>query len=269
VATLTHLVTALAWITGLPRSNVFAYGRFAREAGHISQKTRGPGAAAMTVRDAANLVAAVCGTDVTRDAGRAIEALRPMRCAAFGDEFMEYALSWLAPLGVRRTNDMVILNSDFGLFLEFLIKAAASGELHKFLSAIPFDAKNAPRFDRPPIFRSTFRFGPREAMAQLHIAFDQWIPVAEVNIERWWEGSSELVFSLAFVGKMKSASGYRPGDIEVTSRISAATLAAVGFTVMDKQLPTRISYPARLVDFFPGSATVEAKSGGGKSRRVE
>jgi hypothetical protein len=253
MATLTHLVSTLASITGLPRSKVFAYGRFAREAGHISQKTRGPGAAAMTVRDAANLLVAVCGTDVTRNAGHVIEALRPMKGAVWADEFMECALSWLAPLGIRETKDMVVLKSDFGAFLEFLIEAGASGQLHRLLSSIPFDAKKAPRFSRPPIYKFQRHFTPREAMAKLQIVFDQAVPIVEVNIGRWWRGSEELVISLTFVGQMKDSKGYRQGDFETTSQISAATLAAVGFTVMDKEIPT-VPYPPLLADFFPGNA---------------
>ena len=61
MATLSNLVSALAQVTGLPEATVFAYGRFAREAGLISQAGRGLGGAQMTATDATNLLFAVCG----------------------------------------------------------------------------------------------------------------------------------------------------------------------------------------------------------------
>jgi hypothetical protein len=167
----------------------------------------------------------------------------------FADEFMEHTLSWLAPLGIKKTTDWVNLKADFGSVLEFLITAAASGELHKFLSAIPYDT-------RFPSFRSPWKksfsknLGPYDAMAQLHITFNRSGPIAEIKVERWWNSSPELVLSLAFVSSDDFVN-YGYADIELSCQISAATLAALGFTIMHKQLPTQSPWPPLLPHFFP------------------
>ena len=137
MATLSHLVTAMAWATGVPRSKVFAYGRFAREGRLIAQKTRGPGAALMGVRDAANLLIAVCGTDITRSASDTIKKLRPLKGTVHTHS--SSALAWLSPLGLGLREDLAVLKPDLGSFLEFLIQSSASGALYSFLSKIPFD----------------------------------------------------------------------------------------------------------------------------------
>ena len=79
MATLSELVEGLAYVTRIPEATVFAYGRFAREAGAINQKGRGRAAAEMSATDAANLLIAVGGTAVTREAGDAVRRYRPMR----------------------------------------------------------------------------------------------------------------------------------------------------------------------------------------------
>lgn len=80
LAALSDLTAILARTSGVPEATVFAYGRFAREAGLISQRGRGPGAARMEARDAANLLLALGGTATTREAPSAIRhfgGLRP------------------------------------------------------------------------------------------------------------------------------------------------------------------------------------------------
>ena len=122
--------------------------------------------------------------------------------------------------------------------LEFLINVAASGDLYRFLSAIPYDTRvqSLPspwkKFSEP--------LNPFVAMAQLNITFDRSIPIAEIKVERWWDEFPELVLSLGFVGS-DNFMDYRSGDINITCQISAATLAALGFTIMHKQLPTQKS----------------------------
>src|SRR5215471_16707790 len=101
MATLSDLVTALAGVTGLPESMVFAYGRFARQAGLISQKGRGRSAAAMTLTDAVNLLIAVAATGVTREAGSAVESFRSLKQGRLYDlagGLSTALLRWLEPL---------------------------------------------------------------------------------------------------------------------------------------------------------------------------
>lgn len=139
MALLSDLVETLAYATGIPHATVFAYGRFAREAGFINQKGRGRGAAEMTVRDAANLLIAVCGTEVTRDAGIVIEEFRKLEgtVLTLAEEFKGTFLDWFAPLGYVQDGRDLKLVADFGTTLEFLIQEAGQGNLHGILSEIP------------------------------------------------------------------------------------------------------------------------------------
>src|SRR5262249_35024787 len=136
MANLSELVSGLSVVTGVPEATVFAYGRFAREAGLIAQRGRGRGAATMGPEDAANLVIAVGGTAVTRESGEAIKIYRPMRGVIFDfeDSLRDMFLTWLKPLGLEIVDQgefgkQYVLNTDFGSFLEFLICEAGQGDL--------------------------------------------------------------------------------------------------------------------------------------------
>ena len=78
MASLSDLVESLSRVSGVAEATVFAYGRFAREADAIAQKGRGRGAASMTAKDAANLLIAIGGTPITREAGQAVKTFRPL-----------------------------------------------------------------------------------------------------------------------------------------------------------------------------------------------
>jgi hypothetical protein len=146
MATLSDLVSALSNVTGLPEATVFAYGRFAREAGLIAQKGRGRGAAIMQASDAANLLIGVGGTDVTREAALAIRSYRPMKGVVFRDHqrglVREFA-EWWKPLGFEPRGESsgepqkCVFKCDFGRLLEFLILEAGLGNLTRFLLALP------------------------------------------------------------------------------------------------------------------------------------
>ncbi|HEV2697792.1 MAG TPA: hypothetical protein VGU90_07355, partial [Terriglobales bacterium] len=143
MATLSDLVTALASVTGLPESTVFAYGRFARQAGLISQKGRGRSAASMTLTDAANLLIAVAATGVTREAGTAVETFRSLKRGRLYDLAAGLSpglLNWLEPLGIRplgQGQDEFEVRCDFGRFLEHLITGTLNGNLAVVFQNIP------------------------------------------------------------------------------------------------------------------------------------
>jgi len=153
MATLSQLVGALARVSNVPEATIFAYGRFAREAGLIAQKGRGRGAAIMSASDAANLLIAVGGTDVTREAAPAIHEYRPMKAASFRNSqetFLEFA-RWCQPLGLEPTNELpksyverswrddlrCVSKGDFGSLVEFLITKAGRDELTPWLASLP------------------------------------------------------------------------------------------------------------------------------------
>jgi hypothetical protein len=153
MATLSNLVSALDGC-GVPQATVFAYGRFAREAGLIAQKGRGRGAATMTATDAANLLIAIGGTDVTREAASAINIYRPMKAAYYRDKKgMSFAplAQWCEPLGLEHTNapsesagenlwidgPRCVSKGDFGNLVEFLIMQAGLDNLMDWQASLP------------------------------------------------------------------------------------------------------------------------------------
>jgi hypothetical protein len=157
MASLSDLVTVLSKLTNVPKATVFAYGRFARESGKISQRGQGRAAAKMDLPDAANLLIALGGTAVTREAGDAIDEFRPLRGAVRGfvasEECVSEFFKWLTPLGKLDWADDLSsykLESNFGSFLEFLIAEAANGGLMTFMQSIPAGTVERRRVETGP-----------------------------------------------------------------------------------------------------------------------
>jgi hypothetical protein len=139
MATLSDLVAALSAGTGLPSATVFAYGRFAREAGYISQKGHGRSAATMTAADAANLLIAVGATGTTREAGEAISKYRGLRGSVLKplDRTGKKVIKWLEPLGYKSDGTYLHLKCSFGDFVQFMIERSIGPDLNKLLRTIP------------------------------------------------------------------------------------------------------------------------------------
>jgi hypothetical protein len=145
MATLSQLVTTLASVTGVPQATVFAYGRFAREAGLISQGGRGRGGAQMTATDAANLLIAVGGTRITRDANKAIEEFRQLSGRVTrADSTTSELTNWLAQYQVFAASRRYDPELKLGGFVEFLIAEASTGGLENLLRSLKI-------FDMPDI----------------------------------------------------------------------------------------------------------------------
>jgi hypothetical protein len=167
MATLKDLVETAAAATLQPEATVFAYGRFAREAGFIAQKGRGKNAAEMTVRDAANLLIALGGTGITRDAAKTIRAFRALRghLLILRDEFEPLIRNWLGPLGLRDRGREVEIKADLGTTLEFLMGEAGTGNLHRLLGQFPtYELSNA-----------LWRQWKREGSENLDVSVDELI----------------------------------------------------------------------------------------------
>ena len=224
MATLSELVEGLAYVTRIPEATVFAYGRFAREAGAINQKGRGRAAAEMSATDAANLLIAVGGTAVTREAGDAVRRYRPMRGSIYDFSrapIKDVILTWLKPLGLllddqHETGPEFRLKADFGEFMEFLLVEAATGGLQRLLRRIP--AAEIPddllaswiRTDSEHLDEDVddwvekglvqlkapdeIRFGED---VELAITFVRTYPRVDVEFKRMWRGA-ETVFQVTF-----------------------------------------------------------------------
>jgi hypothetical protein len=269
VAVLSDLVETLANATGIPQSTVFAYGRFAREAGFVSQKGRGRGAAEMTERDAANLLIAVGATDITREAGSVVEKYRHLRGSVAGivEEYEALFLEWLKPLGVIRDGRDIKLEADFGTTLEFLIREAGRGAVHRLLSKIP-------TYDLSDELWSQWK---DEGSRNLHISVDEMIRLGlvkpgfdkqigidllfsrtacevEIDISREWAGIQE-VFKIYFklpddeANYASRTQGYR-----VSAALNDQSITGLGLALRGIEIPAD-EWPVDFFDYF-GIATV-------------
>ena len=79
VATLPTLVSAMAEVDGRDRKSVEHIGRVIREAGYITSGKRGGGAPDMTPREATNLIIALNGADLPKEAPVAIDRFRSLK----------------------------------------------------------------------------------------------------------------------------------------------------------------------------------------------
>jgi hypothetical protein len=251
MATLSDLVTAISGVTGLPESTVFAYGRFARQAGLISQKGRGRNAASMSLTDAANLLIAVAATGVTRESGTAIETFRSLKRGRLYDlaaGLSPVLLNWLAPLGIKPLGlgkDEFEVKSDFGRFLEHLIRGTLNGDLAAVFQNIPvaevpgklwreWKRTKSVHLDESvdllvrkglvkPKASSDLEFGED---INLEIKFSRLVPAVEVEFLRMWD-SVQTAFVLTF-GPERGAQTRAPHDMRLVATLTQHVIAAVG-----------------------------------------
>jgi len=214
MATLSDFVSEIATQTNFGRATIFAYGRFAREAGLIKQGGRGKGGAQMTESDAANLLIAIAGTSITREAPNAIQLFRPMRGrVGFLREDLEPTFrEWLKPLklkGKHKTD----LSVDLGNFLEWLIRETRDFKLYEFLRRIPVvvvrDEDHARLYEKyrdSSIDKAIFdgELTPQKVELnkvrehiELNLTLERTTPTAHLEIKRKW-GEFETVLEINF-----------------------------------------------------------------------
>jgi hypothetical protein len=220
MATLQDLVATLSATTGVPEATIFAYGRFARQAGLVSQKGRGRQAASMSLQDAANLVIALGGTGVTRDADDAISSFRSLkgRAYAFSTPLEEPFLHWLDPLRPRlvRKDGSYPLGADLGQTIEFLISSTTNGTLVQLFGVVPVaeipdklfhDWKRTKSIHLDQSLDYLIEQGlikpktPQELEfgedINLELNFSRQIPALNIEFKRVWH-SAETALELAF-----------------------------------------------------------------------
>jgi hypothetical protein len=114
MATLTELVDTIAEAEGMDSAAVALIARYAREARFIRKKGRGPSAAHMSVKDAANLLIAVNGSGAARDSAVVIPLYRNLI-------LQEYVFADESQIPKNRAL--------FGDVLELVIQSAIDGKL--------------------------------------------------------------------------------------------------------------------------------------------
>lgn len=224
MATLSTLVQALAWISTLPESKVFAYGRFAREAGLIAQAGRGRQAARMTQRDAANLLIAACGTEITREAARAINTFRPMKGCLWASRtaFEKVVVELLRPLGVKRDKQGLEIQCDFGSVLELLMREAGSGRLLHSLTRM-FEIATG---------KKVKALDPALELVELRLIFDRIDLSARIEFSNRSEGLAGVTFLPDNFLQSK--------DLYVTATIGYDTLMLIGLVLDDFVTPAEL-----------------------------
>ncbi len=242
MATLSELVSTLAQVTGLPEATVFAYGRFAREAGYIAQAGRGRGGAQMTAIDAANLIIAMCGTPVTREAGEAIRTFRALPAwRGISTQVFDPIERWVAKYEriISANNDY----ANFGTFMDFLISESISGDLELMLRSLPVhDVPRPPHPDFPEVWKKYI-----EDRTSVSFKLPESIDVIEdieMNI-KLKTNSQAASFNLGETGLI--ASNYKSiefnnedecakyGDLSIEYCISQRTILAAGRCVADRE----------------------------------
>lgn len=257
MATLSDLMTAVATATGIPETTVFAYGRFAREKGYIAQRGHGRAAASMTPADAANLLIAIGGTGVTRDAGKATEQFRPMRGHIIDDrsEFRDSFREWQRPLGLGSGQKNV--PPSFGNYLEFLVHEAATGGMARFLRTIPVSTETI-RSGAPiaviegitlfegtpqPKVPSQVQLGED---VQVSIKFIRTQPGIVIEFRRHWNDVQNL--HVVEFSPLQSHTG--PYHFRVTAEVTLNTITALGLALSGIRIPKTLRSPEDFSRFF-------------------
>jgi hypothetical protein len=263
LATLNDLVETLTAATALPEATVFAYGRFAREAGFIVQKGRGRSAAEMTVSDAANLLIAIGAASITREAGPIIQQRRALRgyLVPFRGEYSQLVEDWLQPLGLTKRDHIFELEANLGAALEFLILEAGSGRLHHFLAQLPtYDPSPAlwrkwTREDSHLREMSVDELWRRGSIkpgfnkeVSLRQTFYRNLNLVELELVREWKGV-DLVASLHFTNADRNLIMQCSTPFRLSAQLDQQCLTGLGLALQGIKFPAD-DWPIDFFDYF-------------------
>lgn len=276
MATLTDLIQVLARITGVPEATLFATGRFAREAGYISQAGRGRGGAEMTVTDAANLLIGACGPMVIKDAPRAIQLFRTqkgnVRLGSRGLFRLNEICSLLGIEGLSLNHtsygEVADLSFDFGYFLERMIGQSANLELLRFLKGAPVAVYSIeasysafdPISEAHEVIKSLPQVRKLSALSYeeielgthswLDFRFDRALGSVQAEIG-YFVGDDVPAAEFDFGHQKKGRTDSRSlGDLGLVCRISELTILALGFALANRDLPTSLKSVADFQRYF-------------------
>ena len=210
MATPGQLVEAMALSLGIPVATVIQYDRQLAESGLRSKGGRGTSAAAVTARDAANLLIAVAASPLAgptvKEAVRTCEAygsLKALQRASWVAKFPKFGLPTLASLPVAHSLREA---------LSVLIDGVGKGEIfqlpYRDMSGRASYSSFSVRFDGPEPWAEIFAYDPvEEATSQTAKEISQ---------------SARIVYTSGIRKK-----GWGP-DLIQTRRISFATIRALG-----------------------------------------
>lgn len=156
------LVRAVAQAEGMDVMTVTGIGQYARDAGFISKGGRGRSAARMTSRDAANLLIAVNGTPLAKDAGQAVASYRGLKIAP-------EMFSTIAPDGEGILRRIGAKGIQFGDALELMIEGHIPGDD----GARPLDGELSAYLDASGPNATEFWAAKRLKRISIEIGFDR------------------------------------------------------------------------------------------------
>jgi hypothetical protein len=239
----------------------------------------------MTDADAANLLIAVAGTPVTREAPGAIDAYRKLRLQAHPllIEHDNMFKAWLDNFGLRNPGSLeppFRLAANFGSAMERLVEMAGSGELRNFLHQIPtarFSAQFWRKLEECPsigvdverlLEAGIIKTTPPEKMRigkdiTLTFSFISTYPRVDMDLTRMWGNPDDPVMSISGYpgaeGSFESASS----DMERVGRFSELTLMAVGLAVRDIEFPEDLSSKSDFAGFISNAEAMKVPRGEG------
>jgi DNA-binding transcriptional ArsR family regulator len=212
-----ELAKVIAEILGMSPETVEVHVRNLREAGHLSSKGRGRGAAQMTSRDATKLLVASAVSDFVRNSADAVDSVYKLRFYERSENKSMKAGNDARNRPNARLYRKIILNTlpahvRMGEALEILIQAACEGKLFPELSADDFTKRIVPNNTQPRMtvsFQTTMKNGSFELrhgeIALLSAAYSfksRYIgafPLFQGNLVRTIELSSAVITELANV----------------------------------------------------------------------
>lgn len=278
MATLSSLVEAIAGVTGLPTATVFAYGRFARQAGVIGQSGRGRSAAEMSIEDAANLLIAIGGTGVTREAGSTVETFRNLKNGRFydfqGADFLTAAIAFFATHGIRPNSSpgtrSAKIPGDFGKFFQFLISSTLTGQLADLFRDIPaaeipsdlwaqwISEKDSPHRHKrmedlikegliTPYQPESLKFGEH---INVEVRFNRLVPSVEIEFLRDWDGPQ--VMGVVTFGPDRGGKAKGAHRLQITAGFTQHTLAAAALVVECMVSPSAVATLKPVEALFAG-----------------
>ncbi len=162
MAKLSTLIPICAHVMDLPDRTVAIYARYLREGRLISTGGRGPGGADMTPRDCANLLIAIMGTNLVKDAAKAVPKYRPLVAGR-----QQWRLPNMPLPALTRLSEF----HQFGVALEALITAAMDGSLESALEAASKKHEKV-QISNAPIIEVTVR-GPLP-IADISVRAPEW-----------------------------------------------------------------------------------------------
>jgi len=224
MATPGQLVEAMALSLGIPVATVIQYDRQLAESGLRSKGGRGTSAAAVTARDAANLLIAVAASPLAgptvKEAVRTCEAygsLKALQRASWVAKFPKFGLPTLASLPVAHSLREA---------LSVLIDGVGKGEIfqlpYRDMSGRASYSSFSVRFDGPEPWAEIFAFDPVEEEQTARLVY------TSAEVAKWLRSRPRAAHAVHGGRGFRKRRPARGGDLHQERHISFATIRALG-----------------------------------------